>query len=45
MKDALDIKLIWKNGFFKTFRKVLKGKTGLKSSAINRYNFDELLLD
>ena len=45
MKDALDIKLIWQKGFFKSLRKVLKGKTSLKSSCINRYNFDELLLD
>ena len=45
MKDALDIKLIWKNGFFKTFRKVLKGKTGLKSGIINKHNFDQLVLD
>lgn len=40
MKDALDIKLIWKNGFFRTFRKALKGKTGLKSGNINKFNFD-----
>jgi len=40
MKDALDIKLIWQHGYFKAFRKVLKGKQGLKSGTINRFNFD-----
>ena len=45
MKDALDIKLIWKRGFFRTFRKTLKNKTGLKSCTINKHNFDDLLLD
>jgi len=40
MKDALDIKLIWKNGFFESFRKVFKGKSSLKSSIINKFNFD-----
>jgi hypothetical protein len=45
MKDALDIKLIWKNGFFRTFRKALKGKAGLKSGNINKHNFDQLQLE
>jgi hypothetical protein len=45
MKDSLDIKLIWKGGFFRTFRKVFKGKGGLKSCYINRFNFDDVLLD
>ena len=40
MKDALDIKLIWKNGFFESLRKVLKGKSALKNAVINRFNFD-----
>jgi hypothetical protein len=26
MKDALDIKLIWQNGFFKSFREILAPK-------------------
>jgi histone acetyltransferase 1 len=26
MKDSLDIKLIWKAGFFRSFRKIFKGK-------------------
>ncbi|CDW89701.1 mannose-1-phosphate guanylyltransferase [Stylonychia lemnae] len=45
MKDALDIKLIWKNGFFESFRQVFKGKSSLKSSIINKFNFDQLVLD
>lgn len=45
MKDALDIKLIWKNGFFESFRKVFLGKHALKSSTINKFNFDQLELD
>lgn len=45
MKDALDIKLIWKNGFFDSFRKLFKGKSSLKSSSINRFNFEQLELD
>jgi hypothetical protein len=45
MKDALDIKMIWKNGFFETFRKLFKGKSSLKSATINKSNFDQLYLD
>eukprot|EP00347_Sterkiella_histriomuscorum_P014339 403361250 len=45
MKDALDIKLIWKNGFFEAFRNMFKGKNSLKSSNINKFNFDQLVLD
>ena len=45
MKDALDIKLIWKNGFFESFRKTFKGKNQLKASSINKFNFDQLILD
>ncbi len=26
MKDALDIKLIWRNGFFRSFREILAPK-------------------
>jgi hypothetical protein len=26
MKDALDIKLIWQNGFFRSFRQILAPK-------------------
>lgn len=45
MKDALDIKLIWKKGFFRTFHKILKGKANLKNITINKNNFDDLMLD
>ena len=44
MKDALDIKLIWKNGFFKAFHSLIKSKTGL-TGMINKVNFDSLFLD
>ena len=42
MKDALDIKLIWKKGFFRSLHNILKGKKG---SLINKVNFDQLSLD
>jgi hypothetical protein len=46
MKDALDVKLIWDNGFFENLRKVFKGKAHqVKSSNINKFNFDQLILD
>lgn len=45
MKDALDIKLIWKNGFFTSLKQLFKGKSNLKSSLINRNNIDMLVLD
>jgi hypothetical protein len=40
MKDALDIKLIWKSGFFKSFHQILKGKSGIRTGTINKNNFD-----
>mmetsp|Transcript_3192 Transcript_3192/g.3095 ORF Transcript_3192/g.3095 Transcript_3192/m.3095 type:complete len:87 (-) Transcript_3192:623-883(-) len=45
LKDALDIKFIWKNRFLKSLQKLFSSKSKLKSTTINRMNFDDLTLD
>ncbi|TNV83269.1 hypothetical protein FGO68_gene11080 [Halteria grandinella] len=53
MKDALDIKLIWGAGYFKTVRKLISqtkkrvagGKKSAPGAIINKDNFDLLVLD
>ena len=46
IKDALDIKLLWKNGFFQCIRDVFKGKkSAMRAAHINKFNFDQLILD
>ena len=50
MKDALDIKLIWHAGFFRTVRKIIApSKIGQKRSVrqvyVNKDNFDSCVLD
>lgn len=48
LKDALDIKLIWEAGFFKSIRKMIKlRQKGQKPTKVlvNKDNFDLLALD